>query len=163
ERHRTLAVLDAREALFLRGREHLAVAHDARGAVVECGVDAERVQERLPRLSMPRASGRRAAASGVPRMAVARRGILEPRRGNILPVMTRKLLLVGKALVWAGALVPLVWLVARGFEVAGWTLGANPVETVLHTLGKTSLNLLLLTLAVTPVRRITGWNWLIRF
>lgn len=77
--------------------------------------------------------------------------------------MTRKVLLIGKALVWAGSLVPLAWLVVRGFEISGWTLGPNPVETVLHTFGKTSLNLLLLTLAVTPVRRITGWNALVRF
>jgi methionine sulfoxide reductase heme-binding subunit len=42
------------------------------------------------------------------------------------------------------------------------TLGANPVEEVLHTLGKTALNLMIITLAVTPVRTGTGLNWLVR-
>jgi sulfoxide reductase heme-binding subunit YedZ len=46
--------------------------------------------------------------------------------------------------------------------IADASLGPNPVETVLHTLGKTGLNLLLITLAVTPARRITGFNVLIR-
>ena len=41
-------------------------------------------------------------------------------------------------------------------------LGANPVETLLHTLGRYALAILLWTLAVTPVRRLTGWNALQR-
>lgn len=57
------------------------------------------------------------------------------------------------------ALVPLVLLVARAFGIGD--LGANPVQELLHTLGKTSLNLLLITLAITPLRRLTGLNWLI--
>lgn len=61
-----------------------------------------------------------------------------------------------------GCLIPVLWLSARGFGLIGSTLGPNPVETVLHTLGKTGLNLLLLTLAVTPARRLTGLNALIR-
>lgn len=76
--------------------------------------------------------------------------------------MARSSIVVVKAAVWAGCLIPLLWLTARGFGVFAWTLGANPVETVLHTLGKTGLNLLLLTLAVTPARRLTGFNTLIR-
>jgi sulfoxide reductase heme-binding subunit YedZ len=41
-----------------------------------------------------------------------------------------------------------------------WTgdLGVNPVETLLHETGRTALALLLFTLTVTPVRRLTGWN-----
>jgi methionine sulfoxide reductase heme-binding subunit len=42
------------------------------------------------------------------------------------------------------------------------SLGPNPVETVLHTMGKTSLNLLWITLAITPLRKLTKQNWLIR-
>jgi methionine sulfoxide reductase heme-binding subunit len=61
-----------------------------------------------------------------------------------------------------GCLIPVLWLSARGFGLIGSTLGPNPIETVLHTLGKTGLNLLLLTLAVTPARRLTGLNALIR-
>ena len=38
---------------------------------------------------------------------------------------------------------------------------ANPVQEVLHTLGKTGLNVLIITLAITPIRRGTGLNWLV--
>lgn len=41
-------------------------------------------------------------------------------------------------------------------------LGANPIETVTHVTGEWALRLLLLSLAVTPVRRIFGWHALIR-
>lgn len=41
-------------------------------------------------------------------------------------------------------------------------LGANPIEAVTRTLGDWTLNFLLITLTVTPLRRLTGWNWLLR-
>lgn len=44
----------------------------------------------------------------------------------------------------------------------GFSLGVDPVRFVLDTLGKTALNLLLITLAVTPVRQLTHLNNLIR-
>ncbi len=73
--------------------------------------------------------------------------------------MTRRSLTLIKAFVALACLVPLVVLVAR---IAGFgSLGANPVQEVLHTLGKTGLNLLLLTLTITPLRRLTGLNWLV--
>ena len=50
-------------------------------------------------------------------------------------------------------------LILSGFK---GTLGANPVETILRTLGTWTLVLLLITLSVTPLRRLTGWNWLLR-
>lgn len=37
-------------------------------------------------------------------------------------------------------------------------LGVNPVETLLHETGRDALMLLIFTLAVTPIRRLTGWN-----
>ncbi|HAB29942.1 MAG TPA: sulfoxide reductase heme-binding subunit YedZ, partial [Gemmatimonadetes bacterium] len=37
-------------------------------------------------------------------------------------------------------------------------LGANAIEEVLHRLGDTSLVILLVTLSITPIRRLTGWN-----
>lgn len=76
--------------------------------------------------------------------------------------MTGARLALVKALVWIACLAPLLLLVARGFGLAGSSLGANPVEEVLHTLGKTALNLMLITLAVTPTRIVTGLNWLLR-
>jgi sulfoxide reductase heme-binding subunit YedZ len=77
--------------------------------------------------------------------------------------MSRATVITLKAGIWAACLAPLAWLVVRGFEIGGVTLGPNPVEEVLHTLGKTGLNILFITLAVTPARQLTGQNALIRF
>jgi sulfoxide reductase heme-binding subunit YedZ len=60
-------------------------------------------------------------------------------------------------------LLPLVLLMAKAFSVAGLSLGANPIEELLHELGLWGLKFLLLTLCVTPLRRWTGWNWLIGY
>jgi sulfoxide reductase heme-binding subunit YedZ len=68
-----------------------------------------------------------------------------------------------KVVVFSLCLVPLVWLVLALFGVGGLSLGANPIEELIHQLGKWGLKFLLITLAVTPVRKLTGWNWLIRF
>ena len=68
-----------------------------------------------------------------------------------------------KPVVFLLALVPLAFLLLRAFELAGFGLGANPIEELLHELGRWGLKFLLLTLAITPLRRWTGWNWLIRF
>ncbi len=57
------------------------------------------------------------------------------------------------------ALLPLALLLVQG---ATGGLGANPVETVTRTTGDWALRLLLATLAVTPLRRLTGWGELIR-
>jgi sulfoxide reductase heme-binding subunit YedZ len=64
-----------------------------------------------------------------------------------------------KPVVFAAALVP-AGLLAAG-AVRG-TLGANPLEAVTHGTGDWALRFLLVTLAVTPLRAATGWNWLIR-
>jgi sulfoxide reductase heme-binding subunit YedZ len=68
-----------------------------------------------------------------------------------------------KPMVFVICLSPLVFLIARAFELAGLGLGANPIEELLHELGRWGLKFLLLTLAITPLRRLTGWNWLIGF
>jgi len=61
--------------------------------------------------------------------------------------------------LWIGASLPATWLVA---DFLRDELGANPIEEVLHRLGWWGLVFLTLSLAVTPVRRLTGWNRLIR-
>jgi sulfoxide reductase heme-binding subunit YedZ len=66
-----------------------------------------------------------------------------------------------KAVLWLLCLAPLTAMLLGLFEVAGFSLGANPVEELLHRCGKWGLKLLLVTLAVTPARRWLGWNWLI--
>ena len=74
--------------------------------------------------------------------------------------MTRRWV-IAKVFVWIGCLAPLAWLVARLFGVGGTSLGANPVEEILDTCGKTGLNLLVFTLCITPIRRSTGVNRLV--
>ncbi len=64
------------------------------------------------------------------------------------------------ALVVAVALVPAVRL---GYGLAHDALGANPIETITHTTGDWALRLLLVSLAITPLRRISGWNHLIAY
>ena len=69
---------------------------------------------------------------------------------------------VGKPLVFAACLLPAVWIVTDLFEITG-TLGANPVEAILDRFGNWGLRFVMIALAVTPLRRLTGWNWLTRF
>lgn len=68
-----------------------------------------------------------------------------------------------KPVVFLMCLLPLAVLFLRAFELAGFGLGANPIEELLHELGRWGLKFLLLTLTITPLRRWTGWNWLLRF
>ena len=42
-------------------------------------------------------------------------------------------------------------------------LSANPIEDILDRFGNWAIRFIMITLAVTPSRRITGWNWLLRF
>ena len=67
-----------------------------------------------------------------------------------------------KPAIFVACLLPLARLVAGAFGLAGVSLGANPVETILETCGKWTLNLLLITLCVTPLRELTRVNALIR-
>ncbi len=68
-----------------------------------------------------------------------------------------------KPLLFLACLMPLAYLAAAAFGLAGLGLGANPVEKLLHELGRWGLKFLLITLSVTPLRRWTGWNWLIGY
>ena len=65
-----------------------------------------------------------------------------------------------KAPVFLAALTPLLWL-ARGAVTDN--LGANPIEVITDETGTWTLRFLVLTLAVTPLRRVSGWNALVRF
>ncbi|MFZ1326501.1 MAG: protein-methionine-sulfoxide reductase heme-binding subunit MsrQ, partial [Candidatus Contendobacter sp.] len=69
-------------------------------------------------------------------------------------------LLWGKLVVFCASLLPLAWLCWLAWQDR---LGTNPVETLSHYTGDWSLRFLLLTLTVTPLRRLTGWHGLIRF
>lgn len=76
---------------------------------------------------------------------------------------TRAFTRTAKVVIWSLCLMPLAAMLLGLFEVRGFSLGANPVEELLHRCGKWGLKLLLVTLAVTPLRRWLGWPWLIAF
>lgn len=65
-----------------------------------------------------------------------------------------------KPWVFAACLIPLGLLVWRG--VTGG-LTANPIEFITHRTGDWTLRFLLITLAVTPLRKVTGWSSLAQF
>ena len=66
----------------------------------------------------------------------------------------------GKSLVFLGCLLPFAWLV---YATLTNNLGVNPAETLQLETGIWALRFLLITLAVTPLRRVTGWNRAIQF
>ena len=75
--------------------------------------------------------------------------------------MPKRSIVVLKFLVFPACLIPLGLLVYRGFAN---TLGPDPVATITHTTGFWTLYFLLISLAITPVRRLSPHlAWLIRF
>lgn len=83
-----------------------------------------------------------------------------PASGLIPAAIGRNWLAILKVAIAGACLVPFAIAVAKVFALI--PVGANPVEELLHSMGKTGLNLLWITLAVTPARKLTKWNWLIR-
>lgn len=65
-----------------------------------------------------------------------------------------------KPIIFSLALLPLARLLLLGWR---GELGANPIEAITHQTGLWTLALLLLTLTITPLRRITGVLWLIQY
>ena len=65
-----------------------------------------------------------------------------------------------KPVVFIAALVPLTLLV---YNVLTGNTSANPAEDILLTTGIWAFRFLLATLAVTPIRRLTGWNRIIQY
>lgn len=65
-----------------------------------------------------------------------------------------------KLLVFIACLGPAFVLTWKGFHSL---LGANPIDVITRTTGRWTLTFLLITLSITPLRRITRLAWLIRF
>lgn len=65
-----------------------------------------------------------------------------------------------KVLAFLSCLGPVAVLTWKGFHDG---LGANPIDVITRTTGRWTLTFLLITLSVTPVRKLTGLAWLIRF
>lgn len=78
---------------------------------------------------------------------------------NVLQTPSARQLGFTKAALFVVALVPLLRLIWLGINDG---LGANPIEFITHSTGTWTLIGLLTTLSVTPLRKFTGWNWLIR-
>lgn len=100
----------------------------------------------MPSTETTPAAARTAAVGG--RRASATPGALSPTRLRAL-----------KTLIWVLALLPFARLVYLG---ATGQYGANPLEFVTRSTGTWTLVMLCATLAVTPLRRLSGWNWLLR-
>lgn len=65
-----------------------------------------------------------------------------------------------KTIVWINSLIPLAII---AWDAWNHRLGANPVEYFLRTTGVLTLVFVLITLVVTPLRKLFGWNQLIKY
>lgn len=74
---------------------------------------------------------------------------------------SQRFVTLAKCLVFVLALLPLLRLVVAAISFPEW-LGVNPAEYITRSTGDWALRMLLITLAVTPLRKLTGWNWLLR-
>ena len=74
----------------------------------------------------------------------------------------RQVKLIWKPVVFLLCLAPAALVVSDAFEITG-RLGANPIEEIQDRFGIWTIRFIMVTLAVTPLRRLTGWNWLTRF
>jgi methionine sulfoxide reductase heme-binding subunit len=63
------------------------------------------------------------------------------------------------AAVILGVLAAMSWISANNYA----SMSSNPTQFVQRTTGLSALYSLLLTLAITPLRQITGWIWIVRF
>jgi sulfoxide reductase heme-binding subunit YedZ len=70
--------------------------------------------------------------------------------------MTRRTRIGLKVVVWAACLTPLAWLAVRAWQD---DLSANPIDFVTDWLGRTAIRLLMVSLALTPLRIVTGLAW----
>lgn len=61
--------------------------------------------------------------------------------------------------IFFACLAPFAWLL---WDIYHDSLGADPIQQITHRSGSWTLRFVLLTLAVTPLRRLSGWNELIK-
>ena len=74
----------------------------------------------------------------------------------------RQIRFIWKPLTFIACLVPFLLVGGDLFGISG-ALGANPVEEIQDRFGYWGLRFLLIALAVTPLRQLSGWNWLTGF
>lgn len=71
-----------------------------------------------------------------------------------------------KPVIFAASLIPalyVAWALYSDFAMSTRLLGSNPINEAEHYTGRWTLRFLIATLAVTPARRMLGWNWLIKY
>ena len=74
----------------------------------------------------------------------------------------QKVRFIGKPIVFFVCLVPALLVVGDTFNITG-QLSANPVEDILDRFGNWGIRFTMIALAVTPLRKLTGWSWLAQF
>ncbi len=74
--------------------------------------------------------------------------------------MSNRRIIALKVAVWLACLTPLGLLLWKGLTDR---LGANPISVITLSTGFWTLTFLMMTLAITPLRRLSGQAWLIRF
>ncbi|MFO6423635.1 protein-methionine-sulfoxide reductase heme-binding subunit MsrQ [Motilimonas sp. KMU-193] len=77
----------------------------------------------------------------------------------MLRALLAKHLVVIKILLHSLALLPLVWLAWQTYQQQ---LGGDPVQYLTHFTGKGGLNLLLITLCVSPIAKTLRWGFLLQ-
>lgn len=65
-----------------------------------------------------------------------------------------------KPIVFVACLIPVALM---GYDAWQHALGANPIETIIRRCGDWALRFLLITLALSPLRELSGQKWLLRF
>jgi methionine sulfoxide reductase heme-binding subunit len=74
----------------------------------------------------------------------------------------RQIRFVWKPALFLICLVPALLVVTDTLSIGG-SLGANPIEEIQDRFGNWALRFILITLTVTPLRQLSGRNWLLRF
>jgi sulfoxide reductase heme-binding subunit YedZ len=80
-----------------------------------------------------------------------------------VPPTLQQIRLIWKPIVFLACLAPLVWLLLHVFAIGSLRLGPNPIEEIQDTMGIWALRFIMATLAITPLRHLTGKVWLLRF
>jgi sulfoxide reductase heme-binding subunit YedZ len=106
--------------------------------------------------------GARSAGNGSPKAYAEHKGD-SPKphsKGSAQPKLKFNRWWILKSAVFLACSVPIAWLL---LDTLTGNLTANPLEDIRDRTGIWTLRFLMITLAVTPLRRLTGWSSLIRF
>src|SRR6267142_252083 len=82
------------------------------------------------------------------------------RRGRLVGPLSDRVIRILKSVVFAASLSPVAFLL---WDVLTDQLNANPFNAIVRSSGFWSLRFLCLTLAITPLRWLTGWHSVVKF